>query len=268
MYGYPGHRGYGKPARGRQVDWGHPQAAGLRLFCLLNEGTGPPFDVAGKVRATVTGAPTWQSTAAGLARGGYSTSNYDAIDPPKQVLGLVYPWWVAVSYATTGSALQTTFSQGASGNSGTTIAIYTTGAGGSVQYVVFDNVSAGPNVFVGSVGSNNGLPHVSAMVARGPSQFEFWHDGKLGTTSTATIGTLTNNQLSLGVNRTTTVGSPLAGQVFWLQAGNGAVPDMAWMAREPFAPIQGPGTRRFFAMGGSTGRPAVYDYLARRRRAG
>lgn len=242
-----GFRWPGKPPFGSQVDWTHPQSAGLKLCHLMNEGAGQYFDIAGRNRAAITGLATWQQIRGGLGRGTYSTTAYDVIDPPKQILGLTYPFWAAAGFVNTASgAVGWLFSQGSGSTSTPLIALGLNSASGgvntanSIEYFLRDDSSTRPNLFAGSLIFNDGLPHVAGFVSRSASSHEVWLDGIKVATSSTPIAALTATQYTIGAARRTTVTQPCTGSVLWHQAGNGAVTDMAWLAREPFAAIAPP----------------------------
>ncbi len=64
-----------KPPVGYGIDPAHPLAQGLVSFFALNEGTGLPFDLAGRVQAASCNA-TWQGSSSGAALALNGTSQY------------------------------------------------------------------------------------------------------------------------------------------------------------------------------------------------
>lgn len=244
-----------KPPLGSLIDPDHPQNLGVKLWHLLNENDGPPFDLAGTAGlATVVGAPSWQSTVAGIGWGGCSAGNYAAIPNAAPILGVVYPFWTAFCVVNSGTGYQVL------GGAGSTVGTATqsvfldlnhNSAAGTINYFLRDDTHGGGGVgaYATGINCNDGNPHVIAGVSYSPSSHAILWDGKTVGTSTGTLGTTTCNQYLLGVNPTA-LNTPLSsGRLIWHKVGNGSVPDFAWLAAEPYAGILPPATRRAYFYG-------------------
>ncbi len=240
-----------KPLQGSLIDWSHPQAAGLKLCHLLNDGSGTPVDIASGQPVVLFGTPTWSPTAGGLGRSYATTTTFDSVPFSSQVLGVTYPYWVACGFVNTSTSIQFLMTQASSTsiNPQVSLQINNGGGAGRVQGFLRDNSGATATLVGLGTLCNDGNPHLLAVVGWAPGSISLYFDGVLVASSSVTLGAMTCDIYTLGSHRAnslTTGGSQLSsGSLLWHQAGNGAVPDMAWLAREPYASVQTPGSIMF-----------------------
>lgn len=212
--------------------------AGCRLYMPVTAGAGATLrDLCRANHGAFVGAPAWERGFYGPRLGGFSTANYVAIDPPAQLVGLVYPFWVAAHFvnadATFTAAAKQMLSQAVSANNNNRISLYihrnaTNQAGFEVR-----TASGTVSFSEGTAATADGLPHVLMGVARSASSFACYFDGRpLGTDTTA-VGSLAGHaRLSLGVRRGSSVGDVFPGSLIAVAMGEGAVPDPMALAAD------------------------------------
>jgi hypothetical protein len=208
--------------------------AGCKLYLPILAGSGPTLrDYSGQGNhATIVGTPIWQAGPYGAQLGG-STSNYATIDPPAQILGLAYPFWVACLFSNTSTASTYLFSQGSSSTNTPFIAIrVNVGVVGRISYFLEDDSNAATSTQLDGQPINDGESHVVACWSNSPSDHRIALDGGPAAASTGTIGTLTSNRLTLAALRRIAAASAFTGSVAALAAGSGALPDLSRLAQD------------------------------------
>ena len=247
-----------KPAFGAMPDPSHPQNAGTRLWYLFNENGGNPFDIVGRnlassQPATDSGKPTWVSTANGIARSGFSTTAYDVIDPSTQILGVTYPFANILGVISPTSASdQCVFSagSGSTNNPNINIEFNVSGVSGTLSYNFRDNATVHASASLTSVSAcTDGLYHTIAGVSYSSSDHRLFVDGIQLAQDTTTIGAATMPLFTIGMLRRTTLINPFLGSILWYKVCVGSIPDMAWLATEPYAGIFAPPARRITSFG-------------------
>lgn len=207
-------------------------SAGVNHYYPVHEGTGTTVTdlvTSGAKNGSFTGTPTWSvNTPLGAQLGGFSTSNYVAIDPAAQPIATgAYPWWFAVLVTNTSSAAQgwpISFGRNSSGN--TTVGFRLNEVANRVGAFVRDDAGTGTaSLDYSSSPINDGNPHVLMWIQLAANRGDFFFDGALVSSSSSTLGTITLNQMSLGVLRRNSVGNPHTGFVLAAACGEGDVPD-------------------------------------------
>lgn len=233
-----------KPIQGSTYDRFHPQNAGCKLWYAFNEGGGTPVDLVTGIPLTVVGTPSPIWTPDGQGRFGYGTAKYDAIDPDVQVIGGgIYPEYFAVAVVSSATSKLTVVSIGNSAGGFNQIAMNASGAG-SLTYN-----GAGVNAGTSGLPTSDGILHVIAAVSRSANQHELWWDGVIVATSSASKSSAIMPYHTLGVLRYSSINYAFFGSIYWHKAGNGAVPDIAELARNPYAGILAPSTKKIFDFG-------------------
>ncbi len=219
--------------------WQPQQApAGCKLYLPLVAGAGTTVrDLSGRsgVDGTFTGSPVWQMGPCGPQIGGFTTSNYVAIDPPVQILAVTYPWWMAVLTVNTGTAQMVPISQGLSSSATPKVLLFYNDGGVANRINIRVTSDAATLAFVtaDNLPCNDGLPHVVMAGMIAPNVPRLYFDGvKVGSSSATTLSTLTSDRLTIGATRTTSVSSAFAGSVIAAAAGNGAFPDPMALAQD------------------------------------
>jgi hypothetical protein len=209
---------------------------GTRLYMPLSEGAGTTVhDVSRRSKdGTFVGAPAWQSSRYGTRLGGFTASDYVAIDPATQILGVTYPFWLAALFVNTSTSFGIFAMQGYSLDSTPQVAIrLNPGGTNTLDYNVLDDAAAHPNPFAsGRTEATDGQPHVIMGVSRTASDHKLYLDGLQIATSSTAISTMTSDRLSLGVNRSTSVNFPFPGEFGAFACGVGAVPDTVAFAQD------------------------------------
>jgi hypothetical protein len=218
---------------------GHPAAAGLRFALPLHEGSGRPQDLSGNGRhGTMVGtAVAWGRGPFGRQLGGFSATSYVTHDAAAGLLGVTYPCWIVSIAANSGVADAFTVAQASttSANQFMGLRYNLGGVAGQVSYSIRDNAGINPVVAATIAASTDGQPHVLMGWSNTASDHRLAWDGVQVASSTATLGAVTTNNLTLGVLRRTTVTLPFAGSLIGVAGGNGAIPDYRAVAADFFA---------------------------------
>jgi len=177
-----------------------------------------------------------------------------------------YPFWVAVMFVSSDiSGTQTwILSQGSSSASNPTIGLVDNyGANNQVGSFIQDDAGAhGTQLSIPNItgtAPNDGNAHVLMLLAQSATDRRLYHNGvQIGSSSfNAGTDTITNNLLTFGALRRTTVASPFGGSIIAVAAGSGGNPDPGafaddWMSGT-FAAVRAP------AAGGGSGNILLLD---------
>ncbi len=217
--------------------WTPPVGARLPAGCrgsfdLLERSGTRVRDSAQRKDGSFVGSPTWGRGLYGPQLGGFTASNYVAIDPPN--LAISYPFWqasLATNTSTTVGGYINSFGSSSSGNPIAAL-VYNLNSANTLGYFIRDNAGASPIVSMFSFTTqNDGNWHVAMGVSFSESDHRLYWDGVQLASSATAVGAITVNQLSLGVLRRTGVASPFNGSLGWYGWGLGQVPDPARLYR-------------------------------------
>jgi hypothetical protein len=196
------------------------------------------------------------------------------IDPPQQILGSIYPCWAACLIVNTSTTASYLFSQGSSSTVTPSVYVRLNNVAGRIEYIITDDAATARTSVVSSTSINDGLPHIIHIVSYTASDHRLHLDGRQVATATGALTTLTNDRLTVGLLRRTTVTTPFGGSVAAFAAGNGAVPDpmalaLDWLRGEFTAVRHRRKSWSFAALTAAGGpNPALLSLYFRRRRVG
>lgn len=265
----PQERMFDKPLLGRQIDYGHPLAAGLAWIAPMLECEGTAtLEHHGRIEMAVASPLTWSDGAVTYTgSSGYIQLSSQSIANPQS-----RPHTMLCIYRNnagdTGSRCLVGENQVGAGNNYLQMTLNQSVAGrvravgmsgGATRYDVSANLSA-----------NDGEWHISAVACDGPGLgVRLYHDGRLvaATTSTGALGNYTGG--SIGAWQGATPSMIHLGQIalaaMWLRSLSEE--EMAWLAVEPWAiyqpaPVDWWGTVSSSTGGGGTTVVARRNYHA------
>lgn len=200
--------------------------AGCKLYLPLAEGAAKTVrDLARAHNGTFVGAPAWQRGLYGPQLGGFSTSDYVAIDPPSAILGTgTYPCWCAAMFVNTTASSGWLISQGSTTDGNAQIGLRLNNATADRVEYVNGTSPTYVDIVVDGILINDGNPHVAMGVSWSASSHQLFIDGISRGTDSTTPSTFTGDALSLGVFRGSSVSGRFPGSLVWAGCGNGSVP--------------------------------------------
>ncbi|WP_406699231.1 LamG-like jellyroll fold domain-containing protein [Singulisphaera sp. Ch08] len=251
-------------------EWQDDEApAGCRLYMPLVEGSGNTVrDFAGSNHGSFVGSPSWQSGLYGPQIGGFSTSNYVAIDPPAQLLGATYPFWMAALTVKTGITAGYSLAQGNSAGTQSMGILHNSGNSSLLAWQVRNDAGNLRSVSATVGNQSDGRPHVVMCVSPTASVRNLYFDGQLVGTNAAALGAITCDTLTIGAIRNATVTNAFTGSLLWAGCGSGSVPDPLALANDllsgQFSAIR-PRSRPALLAAGTSGGTTSVVYARRGR---
>lgn len=229
-----------KPPLGARVDPSHSLGRRIGSSWALNEGAGKRVLDSGQFGrhgAIIGTGLSWvQGPNAFCGRGlsGFSTSSYVSIDPPRQVLGVTYPFWFAALVANTSTSTGSIVGQGSTASNGPIIHMAVNDSlTNAVSYVVRDDAGTSSSLFVlNTTACTDGLPHLFMAVSYAANDHRLYLDGQQIGTSTTAVSTITDNTLTLGALRRSSVSNAFPGRIFWFGLNVGSVADPMTLYRQ------------------------------------
>ena len=186
---------------------------GTRAFYLIHEGSGTTVnDISNTYDGSIQGSPTWGSDSYGANLSGFTTSNY-VLANALASSGLFnggsnYPLWMAVLYKVAGSTAQQYLA--CFGNSTNTTPRFLVATNQSADNFItgayIDN--AGQQLTINTAQTRDASYHTMVFVVESASISRLFFDGKLKTSASNTLTTVTFDRFAIGAFVRNTVAVP------------------------------------------------------------
>lgn len=256
-------------APGLAAWWAMRPAGGRTLFDL---GPSRRFDGA------FVGDLQWQASPLGPRLGNFSNAGtatrYVVLPASPQVVAAAYPCWFVVGLqfpiASAASNLWA-WSAGSSAGGNVLAGLRSNdNANNNLEYFVRNAAGTAASAAATGLGTGDGRPHVVACVSYAADDHRLFVDGRQRAQSTANVGTIAANRLTLGcIGRDAYINGTAA--AFWhASMGAGAVPDMAALSarllRDGLGFAAPPASRTIVLLGGAGAGGSVVPLLVHHMR--